>query len=142
MIIGGLVTGGSYKSLRWAYWRQVNSVHINHPSVKYRCSGNNDITFSACDARGIRQPHDDSLVIMLAIEGYNTRRALVDNGSSADIMYMMAYQQMKLDPKWTLRITFSKFQWRPFIPKRHHFSFSHHWDISCTSNKKGRLFDR
>ena len=35
---------------------------------------------------------------MLPIEGFNTRRVLVDNGSSADVMYMMAFQQMKLDP--------------------------------------------
>ena len=27
------------------------------------------------------------------------RRVLVDNGSSVDIMYMMAYQQLRLDPK-------------------------------------------
>ena len=27
------------------------------------------------------------------------RRVLVDNGSSVDIMYMMAYQQWRLDPK-------------------------------------------
>ena len=36
---------------------------------------------------------------MLAIKGFNTKTILVDNGSSADIMYMMAYQHMKLDPK-------------------------------------------
>jgi len=32
------------------------------------------------DASGIKQPHDDPLVIMLEIEGFNTRRMLVDNG--------------------------------------------------------------
>ena len=48
---------------------------------------------------GIRQPHDDPLVIMLAIEGFNTRRVLVDNGSLANMMYMTAFQQMKLEPK-------------------------------------------
>ena len=36
---------------------------------------------------------------MLAIEWFNTRKVLVDNGSSADVMYMTAFQQMKLDPK-------------------------------------------
>jgi len=36
---------------------------------------------------------------MLTTEGYNTRKVLVDNGISADVMYMMAFQQMKLDPK-------------------------------------------
>ena len=36
---------------------------------------------------------------MLAIEGFNTRRVLVDNGSLEDIMYMTTYQQLMLDPK-------------------------------------------
>ena len=36
---------------------------------------------------------------MLTIEGYNTRRVLVDNRSSVDVMYTTAFQQMKLDPK-------------------------------------------
>ena len=36
---------------------------------------------------------------MLTIEGYNTRRVLVDNRSLTDVIYMMAFQQMKLDPK-------------------------------------------
>jgi len=98
MITGGLVIGGSYKSLRKAYQRQVNSIHVKHPVAKYRRSGDDNIIFSERDAKGIRLPHDDPLVIMLAIEGYNTRRVLVDNGSSAD-MYMMVYQQLKLDPK-------------------------------------------
>ena len=31
------------------------------------------------DTMGVKQPHDDLLVIMPAIEGYNTRRLLVDN---------------------------------------------------------------
>ena len=34
---------------------------------------------------------------MLTIEGFNTRRILVDNGSSADIIYLSAFQQLKLD---------------------------------------------
>ena len=55
--------------------------------------------FQENDVKGVKQPHDDPLVIMLAIEGYNTCRVLVNNGSSADIMYMMAFQQMKIDPK-------------------------------------------
>ena len=36
---------------------------------------------------------------MLEIKGFKTRRVLVDNGSSADIMYMTAYQQLRLDLK-------------------------------------------
>ena len=36
---------------------------------------------------------------MLTIDGFNTRRILVDNGSSTDIIYLSAFQQLKLDPK-------------------------------------------
>ena len=55
--------------------------------------------FSEEDARGIKQPHDDPLVIMIMIKGFNTRRILVDNGSLADIIYLSAFQQLKLNPK-------------------------------------------
>ena len=33
------------------------------------------------------------------IEGFNTRRVLVDNGSSTDIIYIPAFQQLKVDQK-------------------------------------------
>jgi hypothetical protein len=55
------------------------------------------ITFSEDDARGIHQPHDDALVVTMIIAGFITRRVLIDNGSSADIIYLPAYQQMKID---------------------------------------------
>ena len=35
---------------------------------------------------------------MLTIEGFNTRRIVVDNGSSVDITYLFTFQQLKLDP--------------------------------------------
>ena len=57
------------------------------------------MSFNEADARGVRQPHNDPLVIMLNIEGFNTKRILVDNGSSADIIYLPAFQQLKLDEK-------------------------------------------
>ena len=36
---------------------------------------------------------------MLNIEGFNTKRILVDNGSSANIIYLSAFRQLKLDLK-------------------------------------------
>ena len=58
-----------------------------------------DILFLKEDARGVKQPHDDPLVVMLMIEGFNTRRILVDNSSSMDIIYLSTFQQLKVDPE-------------------------------------------
>nr|XP_023918110.1 uncharacterized protein LOC112029623 [Quercus suber] len=45
------------------------------------------------------KPHDDPLVIMLRVEEFNIHWVLIDNGSLADIIYLLAFQQMKLDKK-------------------------------------------
>ena len=75
----------------------MNSVH-RMPPLKQRWT-NQDILFSEEDDRGVKQPYDDLLVIMLMIEGFKTRRVLVDNGSLADIIYLSAFQQLKVDSK-------------------------------------------
>ena len=36
---------------------------------------------------------------MLMIKGFNTKRVMVDNGSSTDIIYLSTFQQLKVDPK-------------------------------------------
>ena len=96
-ITGGPLSGGSFRSLKKAYQRQVNSVHTIPPSKHRRTY--QEMSFSEGDAMGVKQPHNDPLVIMLNIEGFNTKRILVDNGSSADIIYLPAFQQLRLDPK-------------------------------------------
>ena len=57
------------------------------------------MSFNEANARGVKQPHNDPLVIMLNIEGFNTKRILVDNDSFADIIYLPAFQQLKLNQK-------------------------------------------
>ena len=46
---------------------------------------------------GCQQPHDDALVVTINIAGFTTRRVMIDNRSSVDILYLPAYQQMKFD---------------------------------------------
>ena len=96
-IVGGPFTGGSFRSLKKVCQRQVNSIHVI-PPFKQRRTGQ-DMSFNEADAKGVKQPHNDPLVIMLNIEGFNTKRIIVDNGSSADIIYLPTFQQLKLDPK-------------------------------------------
>ena len=53
------------------------------------------ITFTVEDARRVHYPHDDAIVIPLLIIDYTTRSVLIDNWSSADILYYPAFQQMR-----------------------------------------------
>nr|XP_023870615.1 uncharacterized protein LOC111983185 [Quercus suber] len=96
-IAGGPFLGGSFKFLRKACQRQVNSVYMIPLSKQRR--ENHDVSFNKAGARGVKQPHNDPLVIVLTIEGFNTKRILIDNGNSANIIYLPAFQQLKLDPK-------------------------------------------
>ena len=54
------------------------------------------ISFTDEEAERIHHPYDDAIVITLLIADFTTRRVLVDNGSSADILYYSAFQQMRL----------------------------------------------
>lgn len=55
------------------------------------------IEFSEEDAQCLHHPHDDALIVSIRIGDYNTHRVLVDNVSSADILYYPAFQQMRID---------------------------------------------
>ena len=64
IITRGPFTWRLFKALKKLYQRQVNSIH-GMPSLKQRRTGH-DMLFLEEDARGVKQPHDDSLVIMRA----------------------------------------------------------------------------
>ena len=49
------------------------------------------IGFSEEDAQHLHHPHDDALVVSIRVGDYNTYRVLVDNGSSANILYYPAF---------------------------------------------------
>ena len=57
------------------------------------------LNFSNEDKVGIIQPHDDALVITLKIGGYDVKRVMVDQGSSAEIMYPDLYKGLNLRPE-------------------------------------------
>ncbi|XP_030942090.1 uncharacterized protein LOC115967157 [Quercus lobata] len=95
VIIGGSSTGQSSKSKK-AYLKVVQSVQLAGRSPRARSTDELTITFTDENAEGIHHPHDDALVITLLIADYTTRRVLVDNGSSADILYYPTFQQMRL----------------------------------------------
>ena len=57
------------------------------------------IGFTDEDVWHLHHPHDDALVVSIRVRDYNTHRVLVGNGSSADILYYLAFQQMRIGRK-------------------------------------------
>ena len=55
------------------------------------------IGFSEEDAWRLHHPHYDALIVSIRVGDYNTHRVLVDNESSADILYYPAFQQMRIE---------------------------------------------
>ena len=95
MIVGGSSIGQSSRSKK-TYLKVVQNVQLSGQSPKTRTPDEQVITFTDEDASRIHHPHDDAIVITLLIADYSTRRVLVENGSSADILYYPAFQQMNL----------------------------------------------
>ena len=74
----------------------VQSVQLFGRSPRASSTDKQAITFMDEEAKRIHHPHNDAIVITLLIADYITRRVLVDNGSSVDILYYPAFQQMRL----------------------------------------------
>ena len=51
------------------------------------------------DKVGTTQPHDDALLVILRIGGYDVKRVMVDGGSAAEIMYPDLFKGLKLKPE-------------------------------------------
>ena len=54
------------------------------------------ITFTNEDLRGLHLPRDDALVISTTIVNFNVQRILIDNGSSVNILFILAFNKMKI----------------------------------------------
>ncbi|GFZ12755.1 hypothetical protein Acr_23g0011400 [Actinidia rufa] len=112
-IHGGFGSGGYSTSSRKKHARsalRLAEEEIYNPSSSY-VSDQTPITFSNDDLRGLHLPHDDALVVSAVIANFNVQRILIDNGSSADILFISAFERMKigldkLHPFHTLLIGF------------------------------------
>ncbi|XP_077232461.1 uncharacterized protein LOC143869789 [Tasmannia lanceolata] len=91
-IMGGPAAGGSSSTAGKAYARQVNAVHTSNKKLKVE----NEISFSDADLDNLILPHDDTLFITMLVANWELKKSLVDNGSSADILYYNAFKQMMI----------------------------------------------
>ena len=97
MIVGGIAASSSSKKSRKTYLRMVQNFQLMGFVPKMVRIDNPIIEFSEEDGRRLYHPHDDAFVINIRVGDYNTHRVLVNNGSSADILYYPVFQQMRID---------------------------------------------
>ena len=57
------------------------------------------MSFSKEDEVETIQPHDNTLVVTLRIEGYDVKRVMVDQGNGEEIMYPDLYNRLGLKPE-------------------------------------------
>ncbi|XP_068483135.1 uncharacterized protein [Phaseolus vulgaris] len=90
-IAGGFSGGGCTASQRKRYARSVMSVEVfedHSPDV--------DITFTKEDLRDVVSHDNDPIVISLVTAGRTVHRVLVDQGSSADVMFWPTFERLQL----------------------------------------------
>ena len=104
VISGGFAGGGESNSARKAHLRSIRSGEVMEVQAVSKFPRlDTAITFSDSDLEGCRHPHDDPLVIKAVVANKTIHRVLVDNGSSADIIFASTFDKMgiereKLDP--------------------------------------------
>ena len=104
MISGGFAGGGESSSARKAHLRNIRSTDMGEiQAVSKLPRLDNTITFSDSDLEGCQHPHDDPLVVRAIVANTTVHRVLIDNGSSANIIFASAFDKMgigreNLDP--------------------------------------------
>ena len=120
MISGGFLGGGESSSARKAHLRSIRSGEVMEVQVVSKLPQlDTAITFTDSDLEGCQHPHDDPLMIRAVMANKKNHWVLVDNGSSADIIFASAFDKMgigreKLEPANTHLRGFSREKVLPF----------------------------
>jgi hypothetical protein len=83
------------KKQRSNYFRFVNTIINDGPAARPEWA-KVPITFTEEDFRLKSAIHNDAMVIEVNIAGWIIRKVLVDNGSSADILFLKTFKKMNL----------------------------------------------
>ncbi|KAK3025437.1 hypothetical protein RJ639_042163 [Escallonia herrerae] len=94
-ILGGIAVGGSSGQGRKAYIREVLTT-VGPLTKKQKKEPAPTISFSDDDVGDTRTPHDDPLVVTLRVGNFDVKRILVDNRSSAEVLFYEAFQRMNI----------------------------------------------
>ncbi|XP_073138857.1 uncharacterized protein [Henckelia pumila] len=90
MISGGSTDGDSNRARK--AWSRRESLGVEEG----RQGAGPIITFGPQDLEGVNLPHNDALLIQARIANYDVRRVFVDSGSSVNVLFQEAFEQMDL----------------------------------------------
>ena len=100
-ISGSPTLAETSNNLRKNHARKIPKLNIGHEILKVS-SGSRDlprstkIIFTERDVYNTVQPHDDPMVISVHIVNCQVHRVLIDMGSSVDILFKGAHEQLNL----------------------------------------------
>ena len=95
MISGGFAGGGESNSARKAHLRSIKLGETLEVQVVSKLPRlDTTITFSDSDMEGCQNPYDHPLVIRVVVANKTIHRVLVDNGSSANIIFASAFDKL------------------------------------------------
>ncbi|KAL0394308.1 UNVERIFIED_CONTAM: hypothetical protein Slati_4397000 [Sesamum latifolium] len=95
MIAGGPVGGDSHHA-RKAEIRKAHDVTIKEVLDVEAMENAPIIQFERAERSGPKNSHNDALVIMALLANYEVGRIFIDSGSSTNILFGEAYDQMQL----------------------------------------------
>ena len=95
MIFGGFAGGRESSSARKAHLRNIISGEtLEVQAVSKLPRLDTTITFLDSDMEGCQHPHDDPLAIRVVVANKTFHRILIDNESSANIIFTSAFNKM------------------------------------------------
>ncbi|XP_021747902.1 uncharacterized protein LOC110713764 [Chenopodium quinoa] len=103
---GGPVHGGTVNRARADLWAMIHQINNNDKHRWPPLPPQPRATFDEYDQKGIIYPHDDPLVVTMRIANWEVDRILIDGGSSANIIYISAFNELKLDRKDLKRVNY------------------------------------
>ncbi|XP_062116629.1 uncharacterized protein LOC133830627 [Humulus lupulus] len=107
--VSGITHSAAKRHARQTNWIKGESSETEKNTINLPAQ---TISFSTTELTRLLNPHHDALVIALYIANCLTKRILIDNGSSANILFLSALREMGIDEskiikKTTILISFS-----------------------------------
>ncbi|XP_042455023.1 uncharacterized protein LOC122039077 [Zingiber officinale] len=93
MISGGPTDGDSGRARK----SHVRRLEVHAVGCSQDQAAGPVISFGPADLEGLELPHDDALIIKAIIANNRVARVFVDTGSSVDILFRTAFEEMQID---------------------------------------------